>query len=107
MPNKTAMTPRRASPGRASMKAWARRQNGRRVISPGATASSPAGASAISASPFCIEARNHGVEKSRDGDRERDVGEHARHIHGFGKMHDAVPQTAQRRDGLAAEDRQQ
>src|SRR5258708_37070176 len=103
MPNRMGMTPSRASPGRASMKTWARRQNERR----GAAGAWLAATYAISAFPLCFEARYHRVEKRRDGDRERDVGEHARHIHAFGEMHDAMPEPGQRSEGLAAQDGQE
>src|SRR5215813_4024983 len=54
-----------------------------------------------------FERRGHGVEHERDGDRERDVGEHACSIHALGKMDDAVAEPGKRCDRLAAEDRKQ
>src|SRR5262249_32169260 len=49
----------------------------------------------------------HGYERVEDrGDRhdEGDIGEHPRHLHAFGEMNDAVAESGERGDGLAADD---
>src|SRR5262249_43405553 len=52
----------------------------------------------------------HGYERVEDrGDRhdEGDIGEHRRHLHAFGEMNDAVTESGERGDGLAADDGEQ
>src|SRR5262249_40936179 len=54
-----------------------------------------------------FEARGYGVESERNGNRKGDVGEHAGHIHALAKVHDPVAKASERRNRLAAEDRQE
>src|SRR6478736_10228696 len=47
------------------------------------------------------------IEDQRDEDNEHDIGEHPRDLHALGEMYDAVAESGERGDGLAADDGQQ
>src|SRR5262249_59655773 len=93
-------SPRRRGP--PSRRAGPRRRGARPPPVPAAPA-----AMRSRPSPALSPRFEHGYERVEDrGDRhdEGDIGEHPRHLHAFGEMNDAVAESGERGDGLAADD---